>query len=225
MEIKYSLISNFFKKVIRSLTLNTLLKILFFWLVYIVIKQPLNLIIYSNIPYWVLAFIIALCISIIISNLTNKLFNLLFVDYDVLDILIIYIIYIIQITHTIIYEQGLVYVHGSVWATMPAIPYHKLVECRKYHKSLLDERRLLNYKISRLETVATALDRDRSYYTHGSLYDSFTEHARESKVRLPYLNKEIDEIAEFRQNVVWAESPLSFLGYQFAMWAGAGFDI
>ena len=160
----------------------TIRDIIFFFLsivVYFLIKQPLNSFIYDFIDSELIAFLIALFLSFIVSKysrklLTNFLKKLYYgehLDLYVIDC-IIYIIYLVE--NNIIFERSILFMYANNYSTMPRFSPRQLNNIQRHRDLLMRQARNLRKKGRAIEIVASAMDNDRSDTRHGSLYDALT---------------------------------------------------
>lgn len=91
-------------------------------------------------------------------------------------------------------------------------PYHIMPKLSEEMQQGLElRRRILDHKaksvgtqLRKLESIASAIDRNRSHHTHGSLYDVFKENGRERKTELNALYYEyvnITRILKRKNNI------------------------
>lgn len=126
---------------------------------------------------WVLAFIVALLFSWLVSKCASKFLESKYIisNYSRLD----YYIFDDAISLVAKYFPSLIFVNRAEFITMPSLSPRLLMSTTRKQKEiahLLNKRKLEALQIRKLEIVANAMDRDRSDAKHGSLYDSLYSH-------------------------------------------------
>jgi len=162
-------------------------------------KSPIIAFIYSMDYSYTINILLALSVSILISREINKFyshlkktvfFNYYFNSYLLDDL----------ITWFAVLENLLGYFCNFVTNN----PYHTMPKLSEEMKQGLNlRRRVLEHKaksvgtqLRKLESLASAIDRNRSHHTHGSLYDVFKENGRDSKKELNALYYEYLDITK-----------------------------
>lgn len=182
------------EKFLLFLTVRDLVFCIFTYIVYILVKLPINSLIYSERDSFI-SFLIALMISLIITMLKNKLFSHLFKKIKHDYILNGYLLEALVFFYTIItYKFYIIYYHGHM-STNPNNHFGTMPEISDEMKKQLFERRMFLKRqhnqcvriINKLEPVASAMERDGSDSKHGALADVFREQVRDAK-------DELDEI-------------------------------
>lgn len=222
--IKYFLLN--IGSFLLPISIRDLLWILYTYIVYILIKSPLNSLIYTVIDTNYIAFLLALMLGLIISILKEKLFNHLFkrIKYDhilnwcLFDILVCFIIIpyrfnvVYMDTWTHISEIGLSsYIPlGNYWATMPEPSNDIKIELAKRHRYLIRRHAMCRRTINYFEPIASAMDRERSDIKHGGLVDVFRDQVNDAKRELADLAKPNSSVVKQYDEYIWM-SELNFL--------------
>jgi len=161
--------------------------IFYTFIVYYIIKMPINNLIYSNISLWIIAFTFAVLSGWFISKLTKKLFKYLFENIKVYEyILNIYVLDSL-ISLAIDYFPSLICI-------VPEAPrFGPLVQALRLERNddLVTRGNNIYRRIRRLEPIVSAIDKDRSNDKHGALYDVLNSHIIDSRNELITFKKEI----------------------------------
>jgi len=178
-------------------------------MVYWIIKTPVNNFIYSTIPTWIVAFILALFCSFIISMHAKKIYLYFFKSLESYD----YILntFVLNSCFWVInYFSSIVYMVTAPWAiragwTMEHTQRLEALQSTfrysgdklRYQRMLTTKGNSIYHKLSRIEPIAAAMKRDLKDTTiqlnsrQIGLYDSFIEHVINTKGDLKNLRDEV----------------------------------
>ena len=173
------------------------------WLIYIYIKSPINTILYSNLASPLVAFFIALLISITISRLFRILFFNNIYKYKSLEILHTSILDTSLVNFTLYNGLVKMFMIGQIlraeaqYQTMPNLGPSQVQKIKQRKEFLVKYKSSLN-RINKFELISSAMARDQNNDEfHKHLLVIFTTHANECKKELTKIDKELDDLRWF----------------------------
>lgn len=174
---------------LQFLYMTTWYDLLFIYtfMVYCIIKIPINSFIYSNIYSWIFAFLLALLCSWFISKLAKKLFKYIFKNIESYE----YILntYVLNSLTCLVIDcfPSLVY----TIPVAPRYPSNVQVTWAFRNDNIVKKGNIIYRRIRRLEPLVSAIGRDNTDARHLALYDALSEHIILSKGELRTMREEI----------------------------------
>jgi len=180
------------KEIFLVIRWKDLIFFIYTYIIYVVIKLPINCFIYESIDCYLIAFLLALIISFLITKITRKFFRDIFkyTKYDkILNLCIVDSLRIF--CYYIAYRFNVVYYHGpnacfssNPWGTLPDPSDTMKRQMGERFRYLIKRRNICIRTINKLEPLASAMEREKSHPIHGGWADAFGEQFREAKSEL-----------------------------------------
>lgn len=191
-----------------------MLEILLKIVIYFQVKKPLNLWLYSTFSQYILALILALIFSFFISWIVRKILTYFLRNFDFAwnELVIYNLIYPYSRIEYGVFNKGLLLIwYNTPYDTAPMLSWPLLRGLQHRTGRLNREMRMLRSRARVLESISTALDKDRTHHTHGSLHDVFTEQIPLIKREFMLKREELVEIENLVSRGVFLDRNSSLL--------------
>lgn len=190
---KFRKFSSLFYTVLLNLQFKDILEVFFLIIIYFELKVPIKLFLYSNIDNHLLALVLSVFFSFVITWFTHKLFSFFTRGLDNIYVIDGFIILYSTILERAIHyneNNGAIVLYANIFSTMPRLGHEMEVRIMNRMTKLGRRAEMLRSQVRVFESISSAMDRDRSDPRHGGLHDAFLSYNRSLETQINFLTNE-----------------------------------